>query len=701
MDKSSGQGGRSGQSSSAYKVNVNRTKTRKWVEAKTVNYDGDDWGASDDDEPESPDEPPMPQPRGPPPLSNSRLPSDTRIPALRRPTFPIPSANQPPQETISTPAHPPIDSQPPAPSFPISSIAETRPPASKSPSNDSRRSPDQKIQNSPPAPEPRKLSFEQGPEDTRADQDDSPKLPNVARMSTFGSDMFSGTSGGLKKQSPENGVLADKPVSPPTPQMDVVPEVPSSVVAPNPQRPQLPGGWVTETRSIDSGKVSNPSSMNSTPNITYNARPPPLVVPSSPQAPEGPPNAPHLPPPPSSTVELPSLYGSTGSGDSSPIKKSDALSDEIMRSLTPGGIPTKTPSPPANIGPQEGAGKSDVEDFLNNRGEYWGESSKQPAAPTHPPVAAGPASFDRPSREQSPQVDSKQLESGKGQTSPDHLLRNRFSWEKVEQPAPGPPPAPVDVPGAKTTPPSLDSAPIPVESKETISNPPDLSISPTIIMVPGSGSPDILAPSGPSDFNNGRGSPGSDHHNTTNAPFPIPTAQSLEKEVLPPSPTTNDAHSVTFEVPREKDVMSLKEIMTIPPGDRLSKFQTTRLDIAMTDSGLNGWMAALMTVRPEHANASCSLSGAPSLQTATTHGSTGQGPMGSSQESGAGAKLARARLAGFGEHAQAAAESAFGHGGNQIGHKSKEFMQSAGKMGKGLFSKGRSKLRGTGDKKVH
>uniref|UniRef100_A0A8H7NLH9 Uncharacterized protein n=1 Tax=Bionectria ochroleuca TaxID=29856 RepID=A0A8H7NLH9_BIOOC len=212
MDKSSGQGGRSGQPS-AYKVNVNRTKTRKWVEAKTVNYDGDDWGASDDDEPESPDDEP-PMPRGPPPLSNSRLPSDSRIPALRRPTFPIPSANQPTQETISIPTHPPTDSQPPVPSFPASSIAETRPPISKSPSNDSRRSPDQKIQNSPPAPEPRKLSFEQGPEDTGADKDDSPKLPNVARMSTFGSDMFSGASGSLKKQNPENGVQEDKPVGP-------------------------------------------------------------------------------------------------------------------------------------------------------------------------------------------------------------------------------------------------------------------------------------------------------------------------------------------------------------------------------------------------------------------------------------------------------------------------------------------------------
>ncbi|KAI2605427.1 uncharacterized protein GGS25DRAFT_429922 [Hypoxylon fragiforme] len=34
----------------AYKANVNRTKTRKWVEAKVQNYDGDDWGNEYEDE---------------------------------------------------------------------------------------------------------------------------------------------------------------------------------------------------------------------------------------------------------------------------------------------------------------------------------------------------------------------------------------------------------------------------------------------------------------------------------------------------------------------------------------------------------------------------------------------------------------------------------------------------------------------------
>ncbi|KAK8023828.1 hypothetical protein PG993_011894 [Apiospora rasikravindrae] len=43
---------------SAYQTNINRTKTRKWVEAKVQNYDGDDWGDDYDDE--EPEEPPPP-----------------------------------------------------------------------------------------------------------------------------------------------------------------------------------------------------------------------------------------------------------------------------------------------------------------------------------------------------------------------------------------------------------------------------------------------------------------------------------------------------------------------------------------------------------------------------------------------------------------------------------------------------------------
>ncbi|KAI0130440.1 hypothetical protein BJ170DRAFT_315282 [Xylariales sp. AK1849] len=51
--------------SAVYQANVNRTKTRKWVEAKTQNYDGDDWGNDfDDEDDDDENEPPPPKPTG-------------------------------------------------------------------------------------------------------------------------------------------------------------------------------------------------------------------------------------------------------------------------------------------------------------------------------------------------------------------------------------------------------------------------------------------------------------------------------------------------------------------------------------------------------------------------------------------------------------------------------------------------------------
>ncbi|KAG7132144.1 hypothetical protein HYQ46_009557 [Verticillium longisporum] len=63
--------------SAPYRANVNRTKTRKWVEAKTQNYDGDDWGADDFDE--------QPEPVPVPPLRPIGSPSDKPPPFKEEP----------------------------------------------------------------------------------------------------------------------------------------------------------------------------------------------------------------------------------------------------------------------------------------------------------------------------------------------------------------------------------------------------------------------------------------------------------------------------------------------------------------------------------------------------------------------------------------------------------------------------------------
>ncbi|KAF7535462.1 hypothetical protein G7054_g5322 [Neopestalotiopsis clavispora] len=69
-------------SNNALKSNVNRTKTRKWVEAKKIDYGGDDWGNEFDDDEEPEDEVP-PGPAQPPasfrPLGQGAQPPSSQI----------------------------------------------------------------------------------------------------------------------------------------------------------------------------------------------------------------------------------------------------------------------------------------------------------------------------------------------------------------------------------------------------------------------------------------------------------------------------------------------------------------------------------------------------------------------------------------------------------------------------------------------
>ena len=65
----------------SFRANVNRTKTKRWVEAKQVSYDGDDWGDDDDDDDDYEEEPP--------PVPPTHLSQRTgNIAGLPRPVFP-------------------------------------------------------------------------------------------------------------------------------------------------------------------------------------------------------------------------------------------------------------------------------------------------------------------------------------------------------------------------------------------------------------------------------------------------------------------------------------------------------------------------------------------------------------------------------------------------------------------------------------
>ncbi|TDZ38368.1 hypothetical protein C8035_v007253 [Colletotrichum spinosum] len=92
---------RSPDTPSAYKTNIKRNKTKKWVEAKTQNYDGDDWGNDfEDDEPEEPVPPlrPIQGLRQPSPSQATTATLPSSLPPNPQPSAPIPVPSmRPPQ----------------------------------------------------------------------------------------------------------------------------------------------------------------------------------------------------------------------------------------------------------------------------------------------------------------------------------------------------------------------------------------------------------------------------------------------------------------------------------------------------------------------------------------------------------------------------------------------------------------------------
>jgi hypothetical protein len=143
--------------------------------------------------------------------------------------------------------------------------------------------------------------------------------------------------------------------------------------------------------------------------------------------------------------------------------------------------------------------------------------------------------------------------------------------------------------------------------------------------------------------------------------------------------------------PSPKNILGFRNIMEMPlPSERIKHYNETRWQFSAVDTGLDEWLRMMMAKHPEHANAVWSIQGAaPQTQqsgqgaTQTHHG------VGQSLRSPAHLHMPHQLQQGL---------SGLGHSSNQVGTKSKELLMAAGKAGKGLFSKGRNKLRGTGDK---
>lgn len=145
------------------------------------------------------------------------------------------------------------------------------------------------------------------------------------------------------------------------------------------------------------------------------------------------------------------------------------------------------------------------------------------------------------------------------------------------------------------------------------------------------------------------------------------------------------------------NIISFRQIMDMPSSsDRLKHYNETRLQFAAIDTGLEEWLMAMRSTYPEHSNATSSFKESLTMpltpMDAQQNGEMSALSPGYFQQGGRpGTNMPMPPSLPHGH-------SGFAHSSQQVGTKGKELLFAAGKAGKGLLSKGKSKLRGTGDK---
>ncbi|KAG5988978.1 hypothetical protein E4U43_004589, partial [Claviceps pusilla] len=748
----------------AYQVNLNRTKTKKWVEAKVQNYDGDDWGVDeygdgdgddDDDEPEPTHASSSAMLR---PVTHATGSRNSSLPSLqtRRPS--------PASEIAGRRAH----------HFsPVSGgswgrhDAEAMRSSSNSPVHAAQRTVHEGSQSSDaPTSKPasnfrhkksNSIGNDEGfnvagrrdsAEYTDGDAGDqrhlsaSPQLPDLARMSAFGTDLFPRSSRNYSARKSVGGTLPeDASSSGPNSDNGSAAGRTSSV---NPARENTDAPESRRNLHDESGATEVVSPLPPKDNASILHRDveihtvAPLRTPS-PRAPLHSTRESSLPGAGSfhaaeqpklgtrsNTTELaPVLRRATfDTAASSPVKDNDLLSDEILKSLgrsataveTFNGQPTNKNSTP----PPEHVGTRD--------------SSSPEASTNISPITEDPDGEGVPTSQ--PGVSPTNNQAAQWLVPPQSpTLRPRFSWEAEERitHAPAQPePLPYTDPSTASAGQGVDdihqntAAVDPsymADAENSVSQVPRATaISPQAStssrqsaarQTAASEAPDSIS----HDEMENRSASASVHavaqSSLADQKTPHHTgSNSISSAPLSENPSVLDEQfrsnlnpvvhaSSTTATPQlsQAQIMSLRDIMKLSSStERVAKFNESRDMFASTESGLEDWLVHLSAEHPELAPDG-PLSGVQGAQQSSSAPNTAaqadktnpasQQHAAASSSNTASSPNTRSRRAGSAIPSPAS---------GQIGSKSKEFMQSAGKMGKGLLSKGRSKLRGTGDK---
>ena len=164
------------------------------------------------------------------------------------------------------------------------------------------------------------------------------------------------------------------------------------------------------------------------------------------------------------------------------------------------------------------------------------------------------------------------------------------------------------------------------------------------------------------------------------------------------SPTAVVANASQPKIPPFREILALKS-----PSERIHAYNETRQKFANLDTGLMQWLVATTTDLSEHADLLSSQGRSATLQ--AHQSSPSRSKLGGINPSGP--DMSGASPSGPSQVYASQGGSSSRKSSQQVQAKSKEFLHSAGVFGgkanvaaKGLFSKGKSKLRGSGADKV-
>ncbi|CAI7616524.1 unnamed protein product [Penicillium glandicola] len=710
----------------SFQTNVNRSKTKRWVEAKQYSYDGGDWG--DDSEEEEEEEEKAPTVTRPPYAThNTGSSSELSSRRLSGIGFGANETSDGKGRSVSTGDQKALPFVRPADLY-------------------KRMREEKGTQQSPITDDPKTDGFVASPQTSQ--QIPALGLPEVKRISSFGTDFLSGADSNLPKDSSTSqesslhhntssgfrSVVNQAFDVPETPQSTTTSVERSNSDGTSTISPIIGGRIMTDEKTPTILEEPNESS---SPKATANAVPVfnpghrrDLSLPSSDNSPSKKPQVTDQDTPTAARAELSSIpllqnfspessdaeispqnpsmqpYSSNGQYMPAPLKfgsasgpdsfhgeiptitgaeespqntDNDLLREEIIRSLSREATPSEDPEPSNRPQLQAPAESS-------RSGPGPNEDPRAMVSTGHPDWTSPP-----PLPSTNPYANSQGATGNSSSTIVDQpkkpKLERRFSWESSDEEVPEPP----QMPGSFSSPPPLATS-LSMQEPEPIREEP--------VPLASEVSHDPLTSDGE----------GSDTQRAVERPRlsivpPIPQNTTPPEQVMGPGATpppqaqvSSNAGGSSFD---ESKLLGFRDILGITSvNQRIKSFEHTRDQFATVDTGLNHWLQFMVHEHPEHANV---IQQSQNLSPTVPQSDTARsrfpklGALGNLSSLNEGTPTTATHIRRPSAHLGTVMNK------EKVGEKGKELLHTAGAFSgkatgaaKGLFAKGRSRFRPSG-----